>query len=198
MDIRERAEFMKAKEILDPHQVGVVEAAEHYAKYLDRQKAIQGSISMSDALDQWSGSYVRRETSKARQDRYVTIEDNLLEWLLQCPKKRGSITGRNFLRNFDSVREKAGFVTRTRKGNGTDKKSLPKWTADIMRHSYASYWLADRHDRARLAEQMGNSLAVIRQHYRRAIPATEGKQFWEIRPSGETRKVVQFKERTSE
>jgi integrase len=126
--------------------------------------------------------FVRAETSKTRQDRYVTIEDNLWQWLTASRRKKGPIVGPNYRRNFDSVREQAGFWIwrRTKKQNSKD---APRWTDDIMRHSYASYWLAVHHDRAKLAEQMGNSLAVIRQHYRKAILQSEGKSYWTILPS---------------
>jgi hypothetical protein len=55
-----------------------------------------------------------------------------------------------------------------------------------MRHSFGSYWLAIHADRPHLAELMGNSVDVIKKHYRRAIPRTEAEKFWQIRPDGKS------------
>lgn len=50
---------------------------------------------------------------------------------------------------------------------------------DSLRHSFASYWLPVHHDRAQLAELMGNSPAIIAKHYRRPVPVSTARRFWE-------------------
>jgi integrase len=72
------------------------------------------------------------------------------------------------------VRSAAGYAPN---GDGT------KWTVDILRHTYASYWLATHQNRAQLAELMGNSVEVIRKFYRQPILKSDTKKFWALRPN---------------
>jgi integrase len=104
-------------------------------------------------------------TSKTREERFVHMEPALIEWLLPYRKVGGPIVGSNFAKDIKQVRRFAGF--------GTDKNTAAcSWPKDVLRHTYASYWLPIHKDRAHLAELMGNSLAVIKACYKRAIPET--------------------------
>jgi hypothetical protein len=103
------------------------------------------------------------------------MEPRLAEWLLSFRSAKGPITGAHFARTLHSVRAAAGL--------------LP-WPKDVLRHCFGSYWLAVHRDRAHLAELMGNSLAVIKVHYRRAIPPSVAKEYWELTPLGEPGKII--------
>ena len=52
-----------------------------------------------------------------------------------------------------------------------------------MRHSYGSYWLAKYKQRAVLAEHMGNSLQIIKKHYRQVVSKSATTEFWRITPT---------------
>jgi integrase len=108
------------------------------------------------------------ETSKTRETRFVDLYPLLAEWLLPFRVKQGPITGDYFAKTLHYVRAAAGL--------------LP-WPKDVLRHCFGSYWLAVHRDRAHLAELMGNSLAVIKVHYRRAIPREVAQEFWQLTPS---------------
>lgn len=118
---------------------------------------------------------VRGETSKRRETRFVELEIALQEWLAPYRKEKGSLVGKNLRRQWENVRIKAGYALR-------DNEGAP-WPHDVLRHCYGSYWLAEHGNRGRLAELMGNSVQVIRQHYRRAIPRAEAHAFWALRPT---------------
>jgi integrase len=118
-------------------------------------------------------------TSKTREDRFVRMEPILIEWLLPYRRARGKIVGTNFTNDFKQVRKAAEF------GSGQNK-----WPKDVLRHTYASYWLAVHKDRAHLAELMGNSIAVIKSSYKRAIPIRQAESFWALRPSVESGQIV--------
>ncbi len=116
---------------------------------------------------------VLADTSKNAENRFVPIEDNLLAWLEKYRQPKGPITPAvNWRRKWDDLRIAAGYALRGEEGR--------EWPDDVLRHSYASYWLAINQDRARLAEQMGNSVEVIRSHYRRAIQPAVAKAFWAL------------------
>lgn len=103
---------------------------------------------------------VRSETSKGRRTRFVPLNPALEGALKPYRQKIGNIIPVNFRKRWDAVR-----------------KGL-KWPPDVLRHTFASYWLANYLDRAELAEIMGNTVEVIRNHYRRAIPREKAQKFW--------------------
>ena len=113
------------------------------------------------------------ETSKGRETRFVTMEETLIRWLKPFAKKQGHVVRSNFRKKWESVKRDAGY-------DPTDKAK--RWVQDIMRHSYASYWLALHQNRAQLAELMGNSVDVIRKHYRRPILKADAERFWQTMP----------------
>ena len=103
--------------------------------------------------------------SKISESRYA----ELLEagWNLIKPyiKQSGPIGWSR--RAFRRIRDKAGFA-------GLE------WPADCIRHTYASNWLALHKERSHLAEIMGNSPAIIRRHYKRAIPIKDAEIYFKI------------------
>ena len=128
---------------------------------------------------------VLAETSKTRAKRFVRMEDTLLLWLAPYRRAQGRIIGTNFLKDWKAVRAGAGYAT-----NGNTGKV---WPVDCLRHSFGSYWLATHNDRPRLAETMGNTVEVIRDFYRKAIPQAEAKRFWNLRSSENSgKKIVAF------
>jgi len=115
------------------------------------------------------------ETSKTRETRFVQMEQTLIEWLLPYRKTSGSIKGPDFADTLKAVKRKAGFTFGA-------NKTRP-WPKDVLRHCYGSYWLAVHKDRAHLAELMGSSLAMIKAHYKRAIPEMIAGDFWKLSPT---------------
>ena len=111
-------------------------------------------------------------TSKGRETRFVPMEAALIRWLRPYAKKSGRVVGSNFRKKWETVKRAAGY---------DPKEKKQRWVQDIMRHSYASYWLAVHQNRAALAEHMGNSVEIIRAHYRRPILKSEGRKFWALK-----------------
>jgi hypothetical protein len=79
---------------------------------------------------------------------------------------RGSIIGPMFKATLRAVKQAAGLT--------------PWPRGSVLRHCFGSYWLSVNKDRAHLAEILGNSLAVIRSNYRRAIPEEIAKAYWHL------------------
>ena len=120
---------------------------------------------------------VKGVTSKIKRTRFVECEETLIKWASPLKQEQGLIIGPNFQPRWTAMRQAAGFTTKR-------GESGRKWPVDVLRHTYASYWLAVHNDRAKLAELMGNSQAIIAKHYRRAIPMEEAKAFWALIPPG--------------
>lgn len=102
-----------------------------------------------------------------KSTRYVPMNDDLVARLSEH-KSKGQIIGVNWEKNFKAIKRFAGF-----------NESNP-FPTDCLRHSFASYWLAIHNDRARLAEIMDNSVDVIREHYRKAVPKGTAEAFWKL------------------
>ena len=109
-------------------------------------------------------------SAKTGRKRYVTMQPNLVQWLGPYRCDDGKVVDPvNFRRQYALDREAAG---------------LNDWPANCLRHSFGSYWLAQFSDINALALQMGNSPAVIEEHYRQAVRPRDAHRFWAIIPSG--------------
>jgi integrase len=108
---------------------------------------------------------VPAEISKISESRYAELSQTGWNILKPYMKQAGPIGWSR--RAFRRIREKVGLAGIA-------------WAADCIRHTYASSWLAVHKDRAHLAEIMGNSPAIIRKHYKRAIPINDAEGYFQI------------------
>jgi integrase len=114
-------------------------------------------------------------TSKGRETRHVHMEPTLIKWLRPYAKKSGLVVGPNFRKNFETVKRACGY---------DPKAKATRWVQDILRHSFASYWLPIHKNRNALAEEMGNSVEVIKDHYRKPIHKAVATKYWALVPKG--------------
>ena len=125
------------------------------------------------------------DTSKKKVCRYVDLIPECVAMLKPYAKTSGIITGDVpgfWRRAWDEARGAAGYAL-TKAGTKGER-----WPADCLRHTFASFWLQRHQDKVRLAGLMGNNVAVIDRHYRRAIPAREAAAFWKaVAPAGKPR-----------
>ena len=122
------------------------------------------------------------ETSKTKETRNVKIEETLAHWLeaYKGEQKGFILNPVNRRKRLQAFRIALGFKFRIAKKD--INPDGPEWVSDILRHSFASYWLPKYNDRPHLAEQMGNSIKMIKDHYKKVIPASEVARFWKILP----------------
>ena len=57
-----------------------------------------------------------------------------------------------------------------------------RWPKNGLRHSYASYRLAQCQDAAKVALEMGNSPSMIFRHYRELVMPQDASAWWNICP----------------
>jgi integrase/recombinase XerD len=104
--------------------------------------------------------------SKSRRRRFVTVCDNLSEWLEAYPAPETSSywTHRDWL---DQARDKAGVTL----------------CQDIFRHSFASHHLALHQNAALTAHELGHSnQEILFRHYRELVTKEEAATYFEITP----------------
>ena len=122
--------------------------------------------------------------SKTCRRRIVEMEPNLHAWLSHYVTAGGPTTGlvtpkTNLRKRLRELRAAAG---------------LSEWTQDIMRHSFASYWLAEHGDINRLTLQMGHeSAAMLWKHYNKASKRKDANEYWAIMPSERDGKVISMR-----
>jgi integrase len=118
--------------------------------------------------------------SKTAKERYVKILPVLSSWLLPLVG-RGGIQQPNFRRRFEEAKSKAGFLTREGAGKGS---GLVEWPHDGLRHSFASYHLAQFQDAPALALQLGHeSTSLIFSNYRHRVKPRDAEEYFGLRPT---------------
>ena len=124
--------------------------------------------------------------AKMRQRRIVAISDNAMEFLLPHAVKKTPLRGVNFRRNFDAVKNAAGFG-----GRETDETSdLKPLGADVLRHTGISMHLEQYQHEGKTAVWAGNSPDIIQRHYKGLVKSADAKEFWAITPASLTANVI--------
>lgn len=116
---------------------------------------------------------VRGKTAKSRSSRGIPLSENAKEWLKLCPPvEGGKIIPKNFAKKWKALRQSVGL--------------FDGWPHDVMRHSFATYWLEEHGDEKRLQLLMDHESAdMIYKHYKGHCTPAEAKAFWALRPSSE-------------
>lgn len=130
---------------------------------------------------------VRKEISKTRDTRDVSLGDTAVSWLKKYRRAGGVVAGNSaqrFRLAWERVRIRAGWHPTLKSRLNAEKEgaTIRPWPADCLRHSFASHWLPVHNDRPKLAELMGNSVGVIKTYYRKLVKPELAKKYWKILP----------------
>ena len=118
---------------------------------------------------------VKSAKSKTGSRRLIPISENLAAWIQPLARQAGAVAPGALRDRLDAAKARAGFK---------------KWPANAMRHSYASYRLAECADAARVSLEMGNSPQMIFAHYRELVKPQDAARYWQIKPSAEGAKKI--------
>ncbi len=117
--------------------------------------------------------------AKRRSVRHIDMSDNLLAWLAPYTRHAGPVSPADteWRYRFDRARKDA---------------KIAHWPHNAMRHSFATYHLADCEDAAKTALQLGHrDTDLLFRHYRGLTTREDAAKFWSILPEGK-RGVVEF------
>lgn len=121
---------------------------------------------------------VGAQNAKTGKRRLVPVCASLRKWLAPAAKTAGPVAPTmNFRNRFDAVREAAGL--------------LAKWEGNELRHSYASYRLAQNQNAAQTALELGNSPTVLESHYKELTTPEDAARWFAVTPTA-ARNVVSF------
>ena len=107
--------------------------------------------------------HVSPQKSKTRQNRYVTLPRNALDWLKMGGQLPCSFVRCRFKR---FIRPSLSF----------------KWSQDVMRHSFASYHLALHRNEASTCYEMGDNSTTLFKHYRKLVTPEQAAEYFSILP----------------
>jgi integrase len=111
---------------------------------------------------------VTAKKAKSARRRFVRIQPSLWKWLQPYAQLSGNVTPPNYRELLDDAREAAG---------------IDEWPQNALRHSFASYHLANFNDAAALALELGHTNAnLVFQHYRQIVRPKEAARYWQIKP----------------
>jgi len=177
----EAEDVPKAKErggkigILAPKQLAdLFERAEEEAKLYFALGAFTGIRSAELIRLEWHDvNFARghievgKEKAKTATRRLVPISSNLMEWLAPYNGRQGLI--------FSSPRAAERSIALA-------KETISPWPSNALRHSYATYRLAQCHDAARVALEMGNSPQMLFRNYRELADEQDAAAWFSIAP----------------
>ena len=122
--------------------------------------------------------------TKTSQRRIVKMTDNLVEWL--TPYISEMLQGGLVIKNKNIFRKELEKFREADKIN---------WIDNGLRHSGASYYLALTKNANETAEQMGHSVAVLKNNYMGLVRAEDAVKYFQIKPS-DSDKVLNFNGKT--
>lgn len=110
---------------------------------------------------------VGADKAKTASRRVVPIHDNLAAWLAPYAGHRGKVWIGGWLYKIQQDTAKAAGV---------------KWKANALRHSYATYRLAQNQNAAQVALECGNSPQMIFRHYHELVKPADAVKWFNLKP----------------
>jgi integrase len=109
--------------------------------------------------------------AKTARRRLIPIADNLAEWL----RPYAGRTGKVYTHSSQAYHKTCAHITRA--------AGLPRWPKNGLRHSYASYHLAQHQNAAALSLHMGHITPhMLFANYRELVMPEAAACYWAIRP----------------
>ena len=125
---------------------------------------------------------VKAGIAKSAKNRIVPMSENLKSWLNPLAKKSGRVWPKGGRRLIEASHNGAGFGTTSEVQAARAKgDSLRVWPKNALRHSYATYHLAENQNAAELALHMGHANTnLIFAHYRKPVTLDDAIRFWNV------------------
>ena len=120
---------------------------------------------------------VGKGKSKTATRRLVPIQPNLMQWLSPYRGRSGLV--------FASEHAASRSIARA-------KDIIGDWPTNALRHSYATYRIAQCQDAARVSLEMGNSPQMLFRNYRELADVGDAAAWFAVAP-GRAANVVEMK-----
>lgn len=131
---------------------------------------------------------VSAKVAKSAAHRYVPIRDSLKAWIQPVAKASGKVCTANIYKKLSAFRSELA------EGKEGERPPL-EWKQNGMRHSFASYALAETGNAGQVALWLGHdSNKMIFKHYRERVTAEAAADWFAVLPSDESKVVPIGKE----
>jgi integrase len=124
---------------------------------------------------------VREETSKTKEEREVPLAQNLAEWLAPWRGARGRVCTHQ----------------PTKAETARLGKFIGGWKHNALRDSFCGYRARITQNIPQVSYEMGNSVAMVKRSYHRNQPMRAARQWFNIRPSTQSGKILRFPKKVS-
>jgi len=129
---------------------------------------------------------IRSGNAKSSRNRLIPISPNLEAWLKPFAKTAGRIWPHNGDRLLSCAHRGAGLGKPGSETAAEKKAGIElhrDWPDNALRHSFASYWLAEHKNAEELALHMGHrGTAMIFSNYRAVVTPQAAAEYWAIFP----------------
>lgn len=134
-----------------------------------RTESEVGRMTLADVKGALASGVIRPPVeNKTRRQRIVPLLPNLRAWLESWVRRGVEVIPPNFRKRWESVRKAA---------------CLLPWPQNVLRHSRASYRLADTGDERLTAAEDGHTPDVLVRHYRALVTPEAARDYFAIFPS---------------
>jgi len=128
---------------------------------------------------------VGAEIAKGAANRYVPMKDVLIEWIQPIAKAAGDVAPINVEKKLTAFRRK--LEVKDTKNN----RPGVAWKQNGLRHSFASYALAESDNAAQVALWLGHaSTKIIFEHYRERVTPEEAAKWFDVKPDQKKKKAL--------
>ncbi|VVM07595.1 tyrosine-type recombinase/integrase [Methylacidimicrobium tartarophylax] len=118
---------------------------------------------------------IEADVAKTASRRVVPILENAAAWIAPYRRKSGPVRPKNTRRTLIRICKAAGVT----------------WRPNAMRHSFASYRLAQCNDAPRVSLELGHmSPAIVFRHYRALVNEEDAKRYFAICPPAASSNVI--------
>lgn len=111
---------------------------------------------------------------------------NVAEWLAPHKLARTIIAGVNWRKDFEAVKNAAGFSGSKR----YPADGFKPWIQDGLRHTAISHHLAQFENEGKTATWAGNSPGIIHANYKALVDRAQAAEFWQITPANVAGKIL--------
>jgi integrase len=112
---------------------------------------------------------VSAEDAKTKSRRLVPLADNLRQWLAPYAGRSGKVWA-------------ASAILYHKRTAATSRAAGVPWKGNALRHSFASYRLAQTQSAAQVSLEMGNSPQVVFRHYRELVKPADAAAWFAVAP----------------
>jgi len=130
---------------------------------------------------------VGASVAKSAANRYVPMKDVLIEWIQPIAKAAGDVAPVNAYGKLKAFRR----ILEVKVTTGKKKRPAVAWKQNGLRHSFASYALAESDNAAQVALWLGHdSTKMIFKHYRERVDKDAAADWFDVTRSAKKKQEV--------